>query len=90
MNPDSIDAALATIGHKTAQGGVGITFVGWALSSEGTAVIGILMGLVGLSIQWYYRRKQDKREEEEHQLRMTMRQDGYEARAALHEETRRD
>jgi hypothetical protein len=77
MNPDSIDAALATIGHKTAQGGVGITFVGWALSSEGTAVIGILMGLVGLSIQWYYRRKQDRREEEqdrreaaEHEARM--------------------
>jgi hypothetical protein len=70
MNPDSIDAALATIGHKTAQGGVGITFVGWALSSEGTAVIGILMGLVGLSIQWYYRRKQDRREEAEHEARM--------------------
>jgi hypothetical protein len=70
MNPDSIDATLATIGHKTAQSGVGLTFVGWALSSEGTAAIGILMGLIGLSIQWYYRRKQDKREQEEHDARM--------------------
>jgi hypothetical protein len=70
MNHDAIDAALATIGHKTAQGGVGLTFLGWALSSEGTAAIGIFIGICGLSIQWYYRRKQDRREEAEHEARM--------------------
>jgi hypothetical protein len=67
---DHADAAIAAIGHKTAQGGGAMTLLGWAVSSEGTAVIGILIGLTGLAIQWYYRRKQDRREQEEHDKRM--------------------
>ena len=64
------EAARAAIGHKTAQAGAGTTIMGWLLSSEGTAVVGMCIGVIGLLIQFYYKRKQDKREQEEHDLRM--------------------
>jgi hypothetical protein len=72
MNAEAIDATIAAVGHKTAQGGAGLTILGWALSSEGTAAIGLFIGAVGLTIQWYYRRKQDRREQAEHEARMRM------------------
>lgn len=66
---------IANVGHRVAQTG-GLTTVGaWLLSSQGGVLIGILIGLVGLVIQVYYRRKQDAREEAEHKLRMTLRAD---------------
>lgn len=86
MQTESIEA-LADAGHRTAQTGAGTIIISWLTSSQGGVAVGILIGVIGLVIQWYYRRKQDQREEAEHQLRMTMRQDGYEARAALHEES---
>jgi hypothetical protein len=64
------EAVLATVGHKAAQVGAGTTVLGWLLSSQGTAVLGISIGVCGLLIQWYYRRKQDKREQAEHERRM--------------------
>lgn len=73
----AVDATIATVAHKTAQGGALTTFIGWATSSQGTAAIGIAIGLVGLCIQWYYRRKQDKREAAEHAVRMGMYGDGH-------------
>jgi hypothetical protein len=87
MLNDQFDA-IADAGHKTAQTGGGITILGWLTSSQGGVAIGIVIGVLGLLIQWYYRRKQDQREEAEHQLRMTLRQDGFEARAALAEDAR--
>jgi hypothetical protein len=67
-----IDATLAALGHKTAQAGTATTFVGWVLSSQGTAAIGIVIGLCGLGIQLYFRRKQDKREQAEHERKMAL------------------
>ena len=64
------DAAFAAIGHKTAQTGATTTLLGWVLSSEFGVLVGIVLGIAGLSIQFYYRRKQDRREEEEHRFRM--------------------
>jgi len=89
----STDAFLGWLGHKGAMGGALTSIMGWALSDRGTATIGILIGLGGLAVQIYYKRKQDKREEaqavrdqQEHDLRMTLRQDGFEARAELRED----
>jgi hypothetical protein len=67
---NNIDAALAAVGHKTAQAGAGTTMIGWLLSSEGTAAAGILIGVIGLLVQFYYKRKQDRREQEDHDRRM--------------------
>jgi hypothetical protein len=80
-------SAIADAGHTTAQIGGGSAVLAWLTSSQAGVAAGILIGVVGLLVQWYYRRKQDQREEAEHELRMTLRQDGYEARAALHEDS---
>ena len=64
------DAALAAIGHKTAQAGGATTLLGWFTSSEGTAIVGLIGMLTGLAIQLYYNRRRDKREQAEHDRRM--------------------
>lgn len=66
------DAALAAFGHKTAQAGGATTLLGWFTSSEGAAVVGLIGMLVGLAIQFYYNRRRDKREQAEHDRRMSL------------------
>lgn len=66
----AIDATLAAAGWNTTKVGAATTFGGFLLSSQGAALIGILIGVVGLLVQFYYRRKQDMREQSEHAARM--------------------
>jgi hypothetical protein len=68
----AIDATIAAVGWNTTKAGAGTTLIGWLLSSEGTALLGILIGVIGLCIQWYYKHKQDRREQREHEARMGM------------------
>lgn len=68
----ALDATAALVGHKMAQGGGWGAFIAWMLSERGVALAGIVIGIVGLCIQWYYRRKQDRREQEAHERRMAM------------------
>lgn len=66
----SADSVLAAIGHKTAQAGGATTLIGWATSTEGAALLGIVGMLIGLAMQFYYNRRRDKREQAEHERRM--------------------
>jgi len=66
----TLDATLAALGSKATYTGASTSIVGWFLSSQFGVLAGILIGLAGLCINWYYRHKQDKREEEEHKKRM--------------------
>jgi hypothetical protein len=75
FSTQTVDATLAAVGHKTAHAGAGTSVVGWLMSSEAGILIGILIGIAGLLMQWHYSRKRDKREEAEHQLRMALRKD---------------
>jgi hypothetical protein len=68
----AVDAIIAAIGHKMAQGGGWGAFIAFLLSERGVAMAGIAIGLFGLGIQWWYRRKQDRREQTEHDMRMGM------------------
>lgn len=70
MTTETIDATLAAAGSKATYAGAGTTVTGWLLSSEFGVLAGILIGVCGLCIQWYYRHKQDKREQAEHDRRM--------------------
>jgi hypothetical protein len=66
----TFDAAMAAAGSKTTYAGASTSIAGWALSSEIGVLVGIVLGIVGLSINWYYRAKQDRREQAEHERRM--------------------
>lgn len=71
MNEQQLtDTAMATLGYKAAQGGAATTILGWVVSSQGTAIIGICIGVVGLLVQAYFSRRRDKREQAEHERRM--------------------
>ncbi len=73
MKPESqatVEAAIAAAGSKATYGGASTTVVSWLLSSEFGMLMGILIGFGGLCVNWYYRHKQDKRDQAEHEKRM--------------------
>jgi hypothetical protein len=53
----AIEATLAATGSKATYTGAGMTIGGWALSSEFAVLFGMLIGVLGLGVQWYYRHK---------------------------------
>lgn len=79
----TVDAALATIGSKTTYAGASVTVTGWLLSSEFAVLVGMLLGLAGFLVNWYYRHRltmheirlreaQEQREREEHAAKMEL------------------
>jgi MFS superfamily sulfate permease-like transporter len=68
----TVDATLATVGTKATYTGAGTFTVGWLLSSEFGILVGIVIGVAGLAMQFYYSRKKDKREQAEHEQKMRL------------------
>ena len=66
----TVDAALAAVGSKSTYAGASVTVTGWLLSSEFAVLVGMLLGLAGFLVNWYYRHKEDKRQQAEHERRM--------------------
>lgn len=60
--------------EKTAQamtyGGSGGAFLFGLDSNTVGMICGVVIGVIGLVLTWYFQRKKDKREEAEHQRRM--------------------
>lgn len=65
------EQTMAAIGSKATYTGASTSIVSWFLSSQFGVLAGVLIGIAGLMINWYYKYKQDKREEEEHKKRMS-------------------
>lgn len=70
QNQAAFDATMAAVGSKATYGGASASVVSWFLSSEFGMLMGILIGVVGLGINWYYKHKEDKRRQAEHDRRM--------------------
>ena len=79
----AIDATIAATGSKATYTGAGMTIGGWFLSSEFAVLMGMLIGVAGFLVNWYYRHKltmaeirlkeeQAAREREAHAARMGM------------------
>ncbi len=66
----SVDAALAAAGSKATYTGAGASILGWMMSSQAGILFGIVLGVGGFIINWYYRHKEDKRQQAEHERRM--------------------
>ena len=79
----AIETTLAATGGKATYTGAGMTIGGWLLSSEFAVLTGLLLGIAGLAVNWYYRHKltmieirlkeeQAARDRAEHAARMGM------------------
>lgn len=64
------DLALASVASKTTQVGAVTVLGGWWFTNEAAVLYGLIIGLVGLIVNWYYRRKADRREEELHKFKI--------------------
>lgn len=73
MTPEqqtAFDTAVAAAASKATYGGAGASVISWFLSSQFGMLMGILIGLVGLGVNWHYKHKEDKRRQAEHNQRM--------------------
>lgn len=78
---NSVDAILASAGAKGTFGGSVTILGGWWMSNEFAVLVGMLVGVTGLAVQWHYKRKltrtaialmheKNAREQEVHEARM--------------------
>lgn len=67
----ALEAAIAASASKATYGGVASIGLGWLVSSESAVLFGIIVGVTGLGVNWYYKAKADRRHEREHLARMT-------------------
>lgn len=66
----TVDATLAAFGSKATYTGASASVLGWMISSEFGVIFGLFLGAAGLGVNWYYRHKEDKRQQAEHDRRM--------------------
>lgn len=66
----TVDATLAAIGSKATYTGAGASILGWMMSSQAGIFFGIILGVGGFLVNWYYRAKEDRRQQVEHERRM--------------------
>lgn len=57
MTTHTVDAALAAAGSKATYTGSGMVLSGWLFSSEFAVLVGIVIGILGFLVNWYYRHK---------------------------------
>lgn len=72
----TIDAAMAAAGSKATYAGAGASVSSWLFSSEAGVFAGIVIGLAGLAVNFYFKRREDRRLQEEHDARMAGLRDG--------------
>jgi hypothetical protein len=66
----TIEATLASMGSKATYTGAGVTISGGVMLSEVAVIVGMVIGVLGLILNWHYRAKEDKRAGAEHARRM--------------------
>lgn len=73
MTPEqhvAIDSTIAATAGKATYTGAGMSIFGWLTSNEFAVLIGACVAVGGFIVNWYYRHKEDKRQQEEHDRRM--------------------
>lgn len=65
-----VETTAAALGSKATYTGAGMTLSGWLLSSEFAVLAGLILGVAGFLVNWYYKHKADRRAQREHEARM--------------------
>lgn len=83
ITAQAIEVTMAAAGSKATYTGAAVTIGGWVLSSEFAVLFGMVLGVLGLLVNWYYKHKltmaeirlreeQAQREREIHAAQMEM------------------
>lgn len=67
---DQLDAAAIAGGKAATYGGSASALFFGLSASEFAAIVGAVVAVTGLAVQWYFNRRRDRREQTEHLLRM--------------------
>ncbi len=73
MTPEqqtTFEATMAATGSKATYTGAGASVFGWLTSNEFAVLVGVVIAVAGFLVNWYYRHKEDKRQQLEHERRM--------------------
>ena len=70
MKQEAIESATAAVASKATYGGAGTSMLGWAMSNEFAVLMGLVVGVLGLVVNFYFKLKRDRREQAAHELRM--------------------
>lgn len=70
MKNEAIDITIAAAGSKTTYVGAGVTGLGWFLSNEFFGLVGVLIGVIGLTVNIYFKIHASRRAKIEHELRV--------------------
>lgn len=70
MFKDNLDTIGLAVGKAGTYGGGTSALVFGLSASEFAAFVGALVAIAGLCVQWYFNRRRDRREQEEHEARM--------------------
>lgn len=65
-----MDSVGLAVGKTALYGGSSIAIIFGLTAYDLAAITGAVVAIAGLSVQWYYNFKKDKREEEAHKARM--------------------
>lgn len=73
MSPEkqaALEATVGSVASKATYSGAATSIIGWVLSSEFGILVGMVLGIAGFAVNWYYKLRQDRREQAEHERRM--------------------
>jgi hypothetical protein len=70
MKIEALESGLATIGSRATYTGAGASIVSAAAQIDWGFWGGITLGVVGLIVNWYFKRRTDKREQAYHEALM--------------------
>lgn len=78
MKSEAAEATAAAIASKATQAGAGAAVFGGLTANEFAAFGGLIVAVLGLLVQAYFKRRADARHAAEHELRMANLRDGHE------------
>lgn len=78
MKEQTTEAAIAAAAQKASLGAGTAAVFGGLTANEIAAFGGLVIALIGLCVQWYYKRKDDRRREELHAAQLQLVRDEHE------------
>lgn len=67
---EHIEQIATTVADKATYGGAGTGVLGWITNNNLLGLIGVIVAICGFLLNWYYKAKEDKRRDAEHQAIM--------------------